>query len=362
MKIFENYSLKSENTFHLDVNARYFTVVKNDKDLKEIFDDDKFSEVSKLIIGEGANILFTKDFDGLVIKNEILGIKILKSDKNKSLIEVGAGVNWHDFVTYAVDHNLGGVENLALIPGKVGAAPVQNIAAYGQNMSDVFESLSAINMITGEEKEFTEQECDFKYRDSYFKSAQGKKYFITKVVFRLSKVPEINTSYFETGNTYTSRGSLLQEVESFSKPPYTLKDVADAVIRIRQKKLPNVLEFGNAGSFFKNPTITKEKFKELVKNDPDLQCYPVDKLAYPRLDDSNLKQEDYVKIPAGRLLDNLGWKGKRVGNVGTYKNQAIAIINYGGAKPQEIINLYKDMQDDVFKHYGVKLETEVNIV
>lgn len=362
MKIFKNYSLKNQNTFGLDVKAKYFVIVKNSDDLKEIINNIIFKKLDKLVIGQGANILFTKDFDGLVIKNEIMGIKELKSNKNQSLIEVGAGVNWHTFVIYTVNHNFGGVENLALIPGTVGAAPVQNIAAYGQNISDVFDSLIAVNMITGKKKKFNKKECNFKYRDSYFKSLEGKKYFVTKVIFKLSNVPEINTSYFETGNTYTKKGSLRKELEQIAKPPYLLRDVYNAVINIRKKKLPDIQEFGNAGSFFKNPVITRMKYNELVKSDPDLQCYPVDKLTYPKLDDPSLKIDDYVKIPGGRLLDNLGWKGRRIGNVGTYKNQAMAIINYGDAKPKEIVKLYKNMQKDVFKHYGIKLEPEVNII
>lgn len=362
MKIFENYSLINENTFHLDVKAKYFAIITSVDELKDLINNNLYKEVNKLFIGQGANILFTKDFDGLVIKNEILGIETLEYNKKNSLVSVGSGENWHDFVMYSVDNNLGGIENLALIPGTVGAAPVQNIAAYGQNMSDVFHSLIAINTETGEERTFSKEECSFKYRDSFFKSVEGKKYFVYEIIFKLSTNSEVNTSYFEIGNTYTQKGSLLQELESVSKPPYSLRNVADAVIRIRQKKLPDVLVYGNAGSFFKNPVITKEKYNKMIKTDPDLQCYPVDKLTYPKLDDPKLNAEDYVKIPGGRLLDNLGWKGKRVGNVGTYKNQAMAIINYGGAKPEEIVNLYKNIQDDVLKNYGIKLEPEVNII
>lgn len=362
MKVYMNYSLKKENTFHLDVKAKYFAIIKNINQLKVLIENDSYKKLKKLIIGQGANILFTKDFDGLVIKNKIDGIKILEENSNHVLIEVGSGENWHEFVMYAVDHNYGGVENLALIPGTVGAAPVQNIAAYGQNMSDVFDSLVAVDTTTGYVKKFEKEECDFKYRDSYFKSTNGQKYYVTTVIFKLSKNYKIDTSYFETGHTYKTKGSLEQELENIATKPYSLKDISNAVINIRIKKLPSIKKFGNAGSFFKNPVITKEKYIELLKSDPDLQCYPVDKLTYPKLDDPCLTHDDYVKIPGGRLLDNLGWKGKRRGNVGTYKYQAMAIVNYGKAKPSDIVSFYHKMQDDVYKHYGIKLEPEVNII
>ena len=362
MKILDNYSLLKNNTFRINVKARFFCVARNLENLSEIRSNPKLNTQPKLFLGAGANILFTKDFSGLVIKNEFSGLMIVSEDNDYVVVEVGGGENWHNLVDWAVKNNWGGIENLALIPGTVGAAIVQNIAAYGQNISDVFDSLEAFDMDSGLIKVFRKKECKLSYRDSYFKTKQGSKYFVFKVRLKLAKKPIINTSYFETGKTYTVKGSLEQELANIAKSPYTIKDIFNAVISIRTKKLPDISKIGTAGSFFKNPVITREKYLQLLKVDPDLQCYPVDKLTYPKLNDPKLTHEDYVKIPGGRLLDNLDWKGRRLGNAGTHITQAMAIVNYGSSNPLDIVKIYKQMQQDVIKHYGIKMEPEVNII
>lgn len=359
-----NYSLKKNNTFGLDIRAKYFTQINSEEDLFYILGDKHLSKQKILVLGGGANILFTKDFDGLIVLMRIRGLKVIAEEAGSIVIELGAGENWHRFVTWSVEHNYGGVENLALIPGTVGAAPVQNIAAYGQNFEDVFVSLDAINLINGHKKVFGKKECQFAYRDSFFKNGQCKdKWIITKVRIRLNKIHSVNTSYFETGNTFKEKDkvSIVSELKNLGrKYPFTIKDMYDAVVSIRSQKLPDFKKLGNAGSVFKNPVITKKKYNELLKLDPDLQCYPADSLAY--IDDKEMSdKEGCVKIPAGRLLDNLGWKGKKFGNAGVYDKHALVVVNYGKASPEEILHIISLMKEDVYNHYGIILEPEIVI-
>lgn len=360
MDIQKNVSLKKYNTFGIDVTAKYFVEIKSESDIKDLLDAKELAKQDILVLGDGANILFTKNFPGLVIKMSMKGRRIIK-ENDEVVLEVSAGESWHELVMYAVEKGWGGIENLVFIPGTVGAAPVQNIAAYGQNFEDVFISLKALNLLTRKEELFEKKDCEFAYRTSRFKGRDRNKYLITAVTIKLSKEPIINTSYFETGKTYAKAGSLEQELASIATPPYSVKDVANAVMNIRKKKLPDPAEIGTAGSFFKNPVITRSDYEKLKSIDPDLQCYPVDKLSYPKLDDPSLTHDDYVKVPAGRLLDNLGWKGKRIGNVGTYPNQALAVVNYG-AQASEVLEFTKAMQADIYKHYKIKLEPEVIII
>jgi len=353
MKFQENYSLKNYNTFRADVSAKHFAEVHSEDELLEVLR--KYQGKRILVLGEGANILLTKDFNGLVVKNLIDGITVIKNGNKSVIYEVGAGVHWHDFVMETVEKGLGGIENLVYIPGSVGAAPVQNIAAYGQNFEDVFVSLDAINIKTLKKRTFERKDCEFEYRNSRFKSKDFGKYIITKVRIRLLKYPKLNTSYFETGRTYARNVSVLGELRGIAKP--TVKDVAKAVMKIRKSKLPEVSEVGTAGSVFKNPVVSRHKYEELKAKDPELQCYPVDNLRY----EENVAGE-YVKIPAGRLLDKLGWKGKRVGKVGTHATQALAVVNYGGATPQEILLFMDKMKEAVQKGYDIKLEEEILII
>lgn len=353
MKIYDNYSLKKENTFGVDVSAKYFAEISAEEELMEILK--KLVGVKLFVLGGGANVLFTKDYEGLVIKNLIKGVKIKEEDEEKVVLEVGAGESWHELVMFAVERGWGGIENMVYIPGTVGAAPVQNIAAYGQNFSDVFVNLDAVEVKTGIRHTFNKRACEFEYRGSRFKSKDLGRFVVTKVRIRLTKRPKINTSYFETGKTFAKNVSLISELSGISKP--TVRDVAMAVMNIRKQKLPDVSEVGTAGSVFKNPVISRAKYEELKKGDPDLQAYPVEGLNYQKK-----VEGEFVKVPAGRLLDNLGWKGRRVGAVGTHPTQALAVVNYGGAKPEEIINFMNDMKADVMSKYGIELEEEVLFV
>lgn len=354
MNLQEHYSLKNDNTFRVDVKARYFAEVKDVEDLREVLSDTRIKGLPILVLGGGANILLTKDYEGLVLKNNILGKKVIFEDDNNVIVEAGSGENWDQFVKYCIDKGWGGIENMVYIPGTVGAAPVQNIAAYGQNFSDVFESLSAVEVASGDTKTFSKVDCGFEYRDSRFKTREKGKYIVVSVRIKLSKHPKVNTSYFETGKTIGKQVSLSGELANIENP--TIKDVADAVENIRKQKLPDVEKIGTAGSFFKNPVVSKSKYEELKKDDPDLQCYPVEGLNYTKDTEG-----EKVKIPAGRLLDNLGWKGKRIGNVGTYPTQALAVVNYG-ATPKEILDFTAQMKKVVKDNYGIKLENEVQII
>ncbi|MCX7928106.1 MAG: UDP-N-acetylmuramate dehydrogenase [Patescibacteria group bacterium] len=357
-----NYSLKRHNTFGLDVKSRYFIQLNYEDEFYEILADKYLSKQNIIILGDGANVLFTRDFDGLVIGVKIKGMKIVEENQSFIVVEVGAGKNWHELVTWAVNHNYGGIENLALIPGTVGAAPVQNIAAYGQNFEDVFVSLDAINLKTGLKKTFEKSECDFDYRESFFKNGKGKRqWLITKVRLRLSKKPVINASYFETGRTVDSKNkiSIISELNNLGKvKPFTIRDIYDAVLSIRLRKLPDIKKLGNAGSVFKNPLVTKRQYEDLLRMDSSLQCYPANSLSYFE-DSDSLDQNEYVKIPAGRLLDNLGWRGKRIGKVGVYEKHALIVVNYGDATPDEILNLISLMKADVYENYGINLELEL---
>jgi len=357
MNLQENYSLKADNTFRIDVKAKYFVVVQSIEELKEILSDDKFKHEKKLVLGDGANILFTKDYDGLVIKLKLKGINVVNENDEFVILDVSAGENWHEFVMYTIDKNWGGVENMVYIPGTVGAAAVQNIAAYGQNLSDVFVSLDAIEILTGNKITFTKDGCEFEYRDSRFKTREMGKYIVTNIRLKLNKNPVVNTSYFETGKTIGNKISLAGELAGIENP--TISDVANAVMTIRKNKLPDIREVGTAGSFFKNPIVTQEKYQDLKKSDPDLQCYPVDGLRY--VSPANLVKESEVKVPAGRLLDNLGWKGKRVGNVGTHPTQALAVVNYGGTG-EEVLDFSEEMKKAIKAAYDIELEKEVLVL
>src|SRR3989344_3567995 len=280
MKILSDISIKDKNTLRLDVKTRYYAEISSDQELQELIQRKEFVHNQRLIIGAGANLLFTKDYEGLIIRTAIKGIRKVDEDSKSVILEANAGEAWHRLVTYAVDNNWGGIENLAYIPGTVGAAPVQNIAAYGQNIVDVFVYLEATNLETGKSKLFSKDECKYSYRESIFKHELKDKYLITRVRIKLSKRPDLDTSYFETGNTYSKHISLIGELEAITKPPYTIADIYRAVINIRRKKLPDVADMGTAGGFFKNPIITWKRYNELKEDDPDLQWYPAENLLY----------------------------------------------------------------------------------
>ena len=291
-----------------------------------------------LILGGGSNILFTGDFHGTVIQNSITGITIEKETKDAVFISAKGGVKWHDLVMFCIERNFGGIENLSLIPGTVGAAPIQNIGAYGVELKDTFFNLTAIDLITGEQKIFSNADCKFGYRNSVFKQELKGKYFIYEITFRLEKYREVNVKYGAIQNVLKEKGIEHPEI----------KNVSDAVIEIRKSKLPDPEILGNAGSFFKNPEIEIARFDELKKEFPNLPGYPT--------------ENNLIKVPAGWLIEQCGWKGKRVGNTGAHKDQALVLVNYGGATGNEIYSLALEIVKSVKEKFGIKIYPEVNIV
>ncbi|RRQ46159.1 UDP-N-acetylmuramate dehydrogenase [Chryseobacterium sp. SC28] len=334
----ENVSLKPFNTFCVDVSARFFAEVSSVEELTEILN---LSNDKKpvLFLGGGSNILFTKDFEGLILKLNLRGIREEIIDENEILITAKAGENWHQFVTYCLEKNYGGLENLSLIPGNVGTSPMQNIGAYGTEIRDVFESCKVLNLETLETEIFDLERCRFGYRDSIFKQEAKGKYVILEVTFRLTrKNHNINVEY----------GAIKTELENMGISNPTIQEVSKAVINIRQSKLPDPKVVGNAGSFFKNPTIPLVQFEDLKQKFETIPGYP---------------NGDFVKVPAGWLIEQTGWKGKQIGNVASHKLQALVIINAtGNATGKEIFDFSTMIIDSVKEKYGIELEREVNII
>ncbi len=335
--IVENQSLKPYNTFGIDVPAKFFTHVKKTEQLQELMEWKRFRDENKLILGGGSNVLFTQKQNALVILNEIKGINIENEDENSWLISAGSGENWHEFVLFCINNNYGGLENLSLIPGSVGAGPMQNIGAYGVEIKDYFEWLDALHLATGEIHRFYNKDCHFGYRESIFKNKHKGEYIILKVAYRLPKKHKLNTGY----------GAIQQELERLQIDNPTIKDVSNAVIKIRQSKLPDPNKIGNSGSFFKNPIVSNQKVEELKSKFPNLAYYPID--------------DKHSKIAAGWLIDQDGWKGKTFGNYGVHKNQALVLVNYGGAEGKQILELSTKIIDSVKQKFGITLEREVNI-
>lgn len=337
MVVQRNYSLKEVNTFGVNCIANYFTCFNNIEKLKEILNYFK-TKKEKLVLGGGSNILFTQNFDGLILKNEILGIEILAENNRDVTLRVGAGENWHKFVLYCIENNFAGIENLSLIPGNVGACPIQNIGAYGVEVKDVISKVEGFFINNLEPFEFNNQSCRFGYRDSIFKQEIKGNAVITYVTFTLKKQPTFNISY----------GAIQQELDKMQIPALTLKAVSDAVIAIRSSKLPNIKEVGNAGSFFKNPEVTTEKYQSLKNLFPNLVAYALPNGSY--------------KLAAGWLIEFCGFKGYRIGDAGCYTKQALVLVNYANATGQDIYNLSKTIIDKVKNTFGVILEREVNII
>ncbi len=338
MKIQKNFSLKKYNTFGLDVNANYFVEVYSIADLIAVLSDPFFKDKNKLILGGGSNILFTKDYNGLIIKISSCEIKVEGETENTVAIKADAGVIWHELVLFCVERNLGGIENLSLIPGTTGAAPIQNIGAYGQELKDTFDSLKGIFINSLEEKVFQKNECRFGYRSSIFKTDLKNKFIITDISLTLNKNPLLNISY----------GSVEDELKKLGKKNWTVKDVSRVISDIRRNKLPDPNEIGNAGSFFKNPEISKTKFEMLKEKYPNIIGYKND--------------DEKIKIPAGWLIEQAGLKGKKIGDAGTHVNQALVIVNYGKATGEEILRFKDFIKYEIVKKFGIELEEEVNVV
>ena len=336
LQIEENVSLKNFNTFGIEAKARFFVEINHEEDLRELFLDQQWLTVPRLVLGGGSNMLFVKDFEGLVIRMNIRGIEH-RISHDEVYVEAGAGEVWNDLVNYCVDHGFAGMENLSLIPGSVGASPIQNIGAYGVEIKDIFYSCHAFEIATGQVKIFSNQDCRFEYRESVFKSTLKGQYIITSVKYKLSTVADLKLHY----------GAIKQELENRQITNPTIKDVSQVVSHIRVSKLPDPSTIGNAGSFFKNPVISSQQFEQLVAQYPDVVNFPA---------------SNGVKLAAGWLIEQCGWKGKAVGNTGTWKNQALVLVNNGDATGAEIYSLSSQIIDSVYTKFGVMLEREVNLI
>lgn len=337
MHIKQNYSLKPYNTFGLAAKAKYFVEVNTVATLQDALTANE-AQLPVFILGGGSNLLLTKDLDFFVILNRIKGIEVLRKEGEEVLIKIGGGEDWHEFVLWCVQNDLGGIENLSLIPGTVGAAPIQNIGAYGVELKDVFVELEAVELSSGQVQIFSKTDCAFGYRDSIFKNSHKGKFAITKVVLKLRRFNhQINTSY----------GAIIKTLSAQQIVQPTIKDVSDAVITIRQAKLPDPKVIGNSGSFFKNPEIERSQFEDLQAQFPTIVHYDL--------------PDGRVKIPAGWLIDQCGWKGKRIGNTGAYAKQALVLVNYGDATGAEVWAVAKRIQASVLEKYGIQLTPEVNV-
>lgn len=330
-----NKNLKEYNTFGISVKAEMFAVFSSIEELKQILSLRNNKKL--LVLGGGSNLLLTKDFDGLVIKNEIKRFEVTEETASEVIVESGAGENWHEFVLNCIDKGFGGIENLSLIPGSVGASPMQNIGAYGVEIKDVFESLSAYHIASGEIHYFDKTKCEFGYRESIFKNKVKGEYIILTVTFRLTKNPTINSSY----------GAINEQLKVMGIENPTIQELSAAVIAIRQSKLPDPKIIGNAGSFFKNPTVEIALLEQIQKNYPDIPNYPA---------------VNGKKLAAGWLIEKAGWKGRTFDNYGVHKLQALVLVNYGNCTGQEIFDLSSQIIQDVFGKFGVLLEREVNIL
>tara|TARA_B100000780_G_scaffold179789_1_gene126030 strand:- start:3 stop:1019 length:1017 start_codon:yes stop_codon:yes gene_type:complete len=335
--ILNNYSLKNHNTFGINVEAKYFSTFNSMIELKEILKINLHKKEKFFILGSGSNILLTKDFDGFILHNKIEGICIIEDNENDIIVEVGSGVVWHDFVMWSVNQELSGIENLALIPGTVGASPVQNIGAYGMEAKDSITKVHTLEIKNKKVKIFSNKDCEFSYRNSIFKKEKEKKFIITKVEFRLSKEHFNRTEY----------GAIEEELKKL-KLKANPATIAKAVIKIRNRKLPNPKVLGNSGSFFKNPVIETSEFNVLKKEFPEMIGYTI--------------SNSQTKVAAGWLIDNAGLKGYRKADAGVHKNQALVLVNYGNATGTEIIKLAKEIQQKIKAQYGIIIEPEVSIL
>ena len=337
MHIQENVSLKPYNTFGINALASFFVEINSKEELIEVL---KLNNYPKpFFIGGGSNILITKNMDALVAHINIKGIEIIKETESQVIVNVNAGENWHDFVLWCINNDFGGVENMSLIPGNVGTAPIQNIGAYGVELKDVFVECETLEIDSLKHKIFSNSQCNFGYRNSIFKQDEKGKHVITSVTFRLTKNNHV---------LKTSYGAIKNELEKHQINIPTIKDISDAVISIRSSKLPDPKEIGNSGSFFKNPVITISKFKLLKQSFPEIPSYTV--------------SDNEVKVPAGWLIEKAGFKGKKFGNYGVHKNQALVLVNYGGAKGSDIYDLSLLIKKTIKLLFDIDLETEVNII
>lgn len=328
-----HFSLKNYNSFGIEVETEFFAAISNEAELIEVLKSNGNKPFR--VLGGGSNVLLTEDYKGLTLVMQNKGISILEETASHVLIEVQAGENWHELVIWALENDLGGIENLALIPGSVGAAPIQNIGAYGVELSSVFQRCKALDLESLSFNEFDKAACEFGYRSSVFKTHLKGKAIITRVQFKLSK---------KTHQTHTQYGALQASLQG---KEISIQNIAASVIAIRKSKLPDPAQIGNSGSFFKNPVIPVNQFKQLQENYPEIPHYP--------------DTAEKIKIPAGWLIEKLGYKGKRFGDAGVHEKQALVLVNYGNAKGIELLNLAQQIQEQVLQNFGVQLEVEVNI-
>ncbi len=339
MQIHHHFSLRPYNSFGIEALARSFAGFNTVEELSELVSEQLQPEKDRiLILGGGSNILFTKDFDGWVLHNQLKGISLLREDDSHFYVKAGAGENWHGFVQYCIDHNYAGAENLSLIPGSVGASPIQNIGAYGVEIKDIFHELEAFDLFEQQVRSFQLADCDFGYRDSVFKRSAKGRYVILNVTYRLNKKPDLHIGY----------GAITQELERMGVQELDIRTVSEAVMHIRSSKLPDPGQTGNAGSFFKNPVISTVQYTALANDYPHIPGY--------------IAGEGFTKVAAGWLIEQCGWKGYRKGDAGCYPKQALVLVNYGNASGKEILDLSQAIIDSVEKKFGILLEREVNIV
>jgi len=336
-KIHTNFSLKNFNTFGIEAKAQKFVAVDSVTELKSVLK--QHQDEKKFILGGGSNMLLTQDIDALVIHIDLKGKKVIQENEDYVWVECQAGENWHEFVLWTLAQDYGGLENMSLIPGNVGTTPVQNIGAYGAEIKDTMTSCEAIKIDTFETKTFSNADCHFGYRESVFKQEVKDQYIITSVVFQLTKRNHtINTGY----------GDIQSELSKKEIENPTIQDVSNAVIAIRKSKLPDPRDLGNSGSFFKNPILLKSDFEKIHVQFPEMKYYDV--------------SETEVKVPAGWLIEQAGFKGKRFGDAGIHKNQALVLVNYGNATGQEILDVSKDIQKTIYEKFGIQIEAEVNVI
>lgn len=337
IRFYENYNLNPHNTFGVNAKSRYFFEFTEPEDLETfVQSNETWKDLPLFVLGGGSNVLFQKDFEGLILHPNIPGIFKVKEDRQNIWFEVGAGEIWDDFVKYCVDYGVGGIENLSLIPGSVGATPVQNIGAYGQEVGNVIELVKGYDLQQKAFLEFSAENCEFDYRNSLFKRELKHRFIITSVVFRLDKFPEFNLNYGQVEEKVNALGDV------------NLQNIRQAVIEIRSSKLPDVYELGNAGSFFKNPVVKIEVAEKIREKFPDVPVYAVN--------------DEMVKLAAGWLIENAGWKGRREGYVGVHEKQALVLVNYGKATGKEIYDFSEQILDSVKEKFGIELEREVNCV
>lgn len=344
MNIEQNVSLQPYNTFGIAVYAAHFTRFVEEQEIVKLLNEPIFQTHPKLILGGGSNLLFKDNYNGLVIKNELKGISIEHETDQQVIVKAKAGEVWHEFVLWTIKNRLAGIENLSLIPGLVGASPMQNIGAYGVEVKDVFHSLEAIRLLDGAQLTFSLNECAFGYRESVFKHQLKDQFIITSVSFRLTRLNTEGSNYtFKTG--YGDIRAKLDEMSVFTP---TLDAVSSAICAIRNSKLPDPKVLGNAGSFFKNPSISQAQFAEIIKLFPIMPSYK--------------NADGSMKIPAGWLIEQCGWKGKIIGHTGSHAQQALVLVNYGNATGQEIIDLSNNIQQSVFDKFGITIQPEVNFI